>query len=51
MAGGGWNLQDFRRQCVIPPDQLRMLNELPGWARSTQVRDGDCLGRGGEEHA
>lgn len=32
-----WDLKAFRRECVIPPDQLRKLNELPGWGRSMQV--------------
>lgn len=28
-----WDPQSFRRECVIPPDQLRQLKDMPGWAR------------------
>ena len=36
-AGTGWDAAAQRRECTIPPDQLRALNALPGWERTFQA--------------
>ena len=36
-AGTGWDAAAHRRECTIPPDQLRALNALPGWERTFQA--------------
>ena len=37
MAGTGWDAAAHRRECTIPPDQLKALNALPGWERTFQA--------------
>ena len=39
MAGApvAWDAAAHRRECVIPPDQLLVLNALPGWQRTFQA--------------
>ena len=36
-AGTGWDAAAHRRECTIPPDQLKALNALPGWERTFQA--------------